>query len=310
MMDAIHLTIALVVFGLILGRFLTVCVFRIPYGREKGPGDFAAEADAAAEEAAAAAEASPEEGERMSVLYPVRSFCPECRHQLSWRHNIPLFSWLLLGGKCAYCRAPIPVRYPAIELLSALTCVLSYYTAGNIPTALVLYAFCCGLLVVTFIDIEYYIIPDVISFPGMALGLAAAAVNQLWAAYHGGAPLFTPPVVPTIAAALWGLLAGGGFLYAVAELYRLSRGREGLGLGDVKLLAVVGLFFGWQASLYTIFVGSVVGSVLGVAQLLVQGHKLSRPLPFGPYLAIAALLFLFSDPELPRVFVQNMFFAR
>ena len=306
-MEATFAILVVAAFGLIIGSFLTVCVYRIPYGYEKGPGDFSEEPG---QPETPPQPIAADEADRITIASPSRSFCPECRAQLRWWHNIPLLSWCWLGGRCSFCQARIPFRYPLIELLSALFCVLSYTRTADLQTAALLYLFCCGLIVVTFIDIDYYIIPDVISFPGMAIGFLAAACNQLWIFLYQGRPLFSAPIVPDIPQTLWGLLAGGGFLYAVSELYLLSRGKEGLGLGDVKLLAATGLFFGWQAALYTIFIGSIIGSVLGVLQLLVQGQKLSRPLPFGPYLAAATCLFLFTDPELPTQLVQRLFYLR
>ena len=307
-METLFIHLALVVFGLIIGSFLTVCIYRIPYGRPKGPGEFALsdeELEALGESQKDEDKQEDEQAPDVTMLKPARSFCPECRKQLKWYHNIPLLSWLILGGKCAYCGSKISLSYPIIELLSVLSCVLAYQAMPDPATAGLVYLFCCGLIVITFIDLDYFIIPDVISFPGMAVAVAAAAANNLFMHYYGTL-IFKGPVVENLVQALWGLLAGGGFLFLVAKSYHLLRHREGLGLGDVKLLAVIGLFFGYQAAVYTIFVGSVIGTVFGVLQLALQGQKLSRPLPFGPYLAAAALLYLFTDPALPFALIRGL----
>ena len=246
--------------GLIIGSFLTVCIYRIPLGREDL---FLDDSDAA--------QISEENGEAdiakdiepspyrpgLSINNPPRSFCPSCDHQLSWKDNIPFFSWIILGGKCAYCKTPISVRYPVVELLTCLAAVLSYTIFGLTATAALIFIFTCSLIVISFIDYDYYIIPNIISLPATVIGLAIGLLNQ----FTG---IFVEPVVPGIQDSVIGLLVGGGFLLIVSEGYLLLRKREGLGMGDVKLLAMTGAFFGYQASLFTIFIGSVLGSVLGI----------------------------------------------
>lgn len=274
-------------FGLVIGSFLSVCIFRIPYGREKGPGDFSLDAPDEGD-TAAGSEVQPE-GEKLTIFYPARSFCPHCRTQLRWFHNIPLFSWLFLRGRCGFCGAKIPAMYPMVELLSALSCLWAFQLFDP-PTAAVVYIFSAALIVLSFIDAEYYILPNVITFPGMALGIGVAAVNQFWQP-------FTAPVVPDLMWSFWGLLAGGGFLFAVSEIYYLVRKRIGLGFGDVKLLAMTGLLFGPEVAIGTIFMGSLVGAVGGGLALLISGNKLSKPLPFGPYLALGTFLCIYLGIE-------------
>jgi leader peptidase (prepilin peptidase) / N-methyltransferase len=306
-----------ILFGLVIGSFLTVCIYRIPFGREKGPGDFgqpepdeqepSAGAESSGDVKAPAEHQAPDQPQpgaddqfpkKLGIAVPPRSFCPHCRGQLLWRHNIPVLSWLFLRGRCALCGKPISVQYPLVEVLTALSALLSFQMY-DLATAIVVFVFCCALIVLSFIDYEYYILPNVITLPGMAAGVVLAAANQYlhW---------FQEPVVQGLMPAFWGLLAGGGFLFAISETYYLLRKKMGLGFGDVKLMAVVGLMFGPQAALYTIFFGSFAGSILGALLLLLMGHKLGKPLPFGPYLALGAYLYFFAGPRLPQMLVEGV----
>lgn len=268
--------------GLLIGSFLNVCIYRIPiqFGFDQEPD---------AEGYIPETRSDP----NLTVSYPPRSFCPRCRTQLSWYHNIPVFSWLSLGGRCAFCKESISVRYPFVELLSSLFAVLSYMLFGATLTGVVVYIFTASLIVISFIDYDYYIIPDVISLPATAIGVAIAVLNQFY-------PLFYAPIVPDLYISILGILAGAGFLYAVAKIYMFIRKREGLGLGDVKLLAMTGALFGPQCALYTIFIGSLLGSVLGVLLIVFGGRKASQEIPFGPYLALATVLYIFTDDLLIR----------
>ncbi|MCO6429625.1 MAG: prepilin peptidase [Deltaproteobacteria bacterium] len=289
--------IFVIIFGLIIGSFLTVCIFRLPFAS-------LAEEQKLAEEAKAA---DPDQKvtyfddlgpplpqvphENLSLNSPPRSFCPSCFKTLRWWHNVPLFSWLLLRGRCNYCSAPISARYPVIELTSALFAILTLATYGLTSTGVIVYLFCCALIVITVIDYDYYIIPNVISLPGTVFGLVIAAVNHFF-------NLFSYPIVSGMAESLIGIAAGAGFLLIVSEFYLRIRKIEGLGMGDVKLLAMTGALFGPECSLYTIFVGSILGAVIGVALMLLGGRKMSHPLPFGPYLALATVIYLFGGPDI------------
>ncbi|MBX7138358.1 MAG: prepilin peptidase [Oligoflexia bacterium] len=264
-----------ILFGLIIGSFLSVCIYRIPIGKKWDEDGV---------------EQKPEEADtsepKVTLLSPARSFCFACRKQLKWWHNIPVVSWMFLGGKCGFCGTKISVRYPAVELLSALFSALSYQMYGFTPTGVLVYLFCAALIVISFIDYDYYIIPNVISLPGTVLGLGVALLNT----YTGW---FQYPVVPKLSAALLGIVVGAGFLLLISEFYFRLRRKEGLGMGDVKLLAMTGAFFGPACALYTIFIGSLLGSVLGILLILVSGRKISQQLPFGPYLALGTICYLF-----------------
>lgn len=266
-------TIAAILFGLIIGSFLSVCIYRIPAARD----DFEGETIFG----------QLDKSKGFGLNTPRRSICPKCKQQLKWHHNIPVLSWMMLGGKCAFCSERIPVRYPVVELLSALSAVLSVSVYGLTPTGFLIYVFVAVLIVISFIDIDFYIIPNAISLPGTVIGFGFALLNQFtgW---------FQFPVVPDVKEAFWGVLAGAGFLWLVAEFYLRIRKIEGLGMGDVKLLAMTGAFFGLPGSFYTIFLGSILGSVGGVLMILVFGRKMSQHLPFGPYLSLGTAIYLFS----------------
>lgn len=305
-MSPIVITVLCCVFGLIIGSFLTVCIYRLPLGRPTDPLNPLDEDEGEEVEVLAVAPQAVlrQAGQRnITVWFPPRSFCTSCGARLLWWHNIPLFSWLFLGGRCAFCSAHVSIRYPLVEILTALLALLSYCFYGLTPTALVIFAFSCSLLVLSLIDIDFYIIPNKITLPGVIAGFLVAGINHF---FH----IFSAPVSVNLIQAFLGLLAGGGFLYLVAEVYFRLRRKEGLGMGDVKLLAMTGAFFGVQGALYTIFVGSVLGAVLGGLHVLISRSKWSQPLPFGPYLAFANLLYLFSGDRLLAVFLQNIFAGR
>jgi len=290
------------VFGLIIGSFLTVCIYRIPLGREDL---FIEESDPNAPEQVSSEDDIAKDIEPspyrpgLTLSNPPRSFCPSCDHQLSWKDNIPLFSWLMLGGKCAYCKAGISVRYPFVELLTALAAVLSYTIFGLTATSALIFLFTCSLIVISFIDYDFYIIPNVISLPGTVLGLVVGLINQY-------THVFFQPVASGIMDSVIGVLVGGGFLLIVSEGYLWLRKREGLGMGDVKLLAMTGAFFGYSASLFTIFIGSILGSVLGILLILCAGRKMTHQLPFGPYLAFGTALYLYGGPNVVADAIENI----
>jgi leader peptidase (prepilin peptidase)/N-methyltransferase len=239
------LTLAFVfVFGAIIGSFLNVCIVRLPDGR--------------------------------SVASPP-SHCPKCQTYLAWYENVPILSYLVLGGRCRTCRVRISPLYPAVEVLTGALAVALFLRLGPTLAFAGYFAFAAALVVITFIDLDHQIIPDVISLPGIAVGLAFSLVS----------PLVTP------LDALLGVLAGGGVLLAVAWLYKTFRGQEGMGGGDVKLLAMIGAFLGWQSIFVTLFVGSVIGSIIGVVVMLYEGADTKLAIPFGPFLAGGALVYLF-----------------
>lgn len=287
-MEQLYFQFVSVVFGLIVGSFLSVCIYRMPKARGLGIDE---------EEL----EANPEKYEKISINYPPRSECTSCGKTLRWYHNIPVFSWLFLGGKCAYCGSRISVRYPLVEMISAFLCFMSIhiYSAENVLTAVLVFLFAASLVVVTFIDYDWHIIPDDITITGILAGFLFAIINWGYFALTDSY-IVLYPFVNSAWDSLLGFLAGAGVLWVIREAYWRLRGIEGLGLGDVKLLAMVGACFGIEAAIYTIFVGSLLGSFLGILMIVLLGRKSTQEIPFGPYLALGTMLYLFYGPSLPE----------
>jgi len=245
-------------------------------------------------------ETPPEPHERpLHINSPARSFCPSCLQQLRWFENIPVISWVLQRGKCRNCKTSISARYPTVELMSAGFAILSLTQFGFTPTALLVYIFCSALIVVSFIDYDFYIIPDSISLGGTILGLVIALINWKYS-------FFTWPITPNLLESILGIIAGAGFLLVVAELYFYLRKIEGLGLGDVKLLAMTGALLGPKCALYTIFIGAFIGTVVGVLMILLTHRTIKHYLPFGPFLAIGTILYLFFNHEIESTLLTFM----
>jgi len=211
-----------------------------------------------------------------SIVFPA-SHCPECGTKIRAFDNIPILSYLLLRGSCRSCGTRISWQYPAVELLSALLTLFLFLKFLFSPTFFVLYLFCMALVVITFIDLEHQIIPDSISLPGIVVGFAASFFLP-WLGWLNS---------------LIGIVAGGGSLLFVAFGYQLLTKKEGMGGGDIKLLAMMGAFLGWKAIPFIIFTSSLFGSVVGLTLMAVRKKDSQLPIPFGPFLAFGAVLFIF-----------------
>jgi leader peptidase (prepilin peptidase)/N-methyltransferase len=269
------------VVGALIGSFLSVCAYRLPLGKYEPVHDKVAYRDTPA-----------------SIISPARSFCPRCEKKLLWWHNIPVVSWLLLRGRCHFCKASIPVRYPLLEVTTAVFAVGCFLKFGPTPTAIACFLVVCAVLVIAFIDIDYMIIPNVISYPGTVIGLVIGAVNQFLAPPNK--PYLETPFVDGLTSpmgSLMGLVAGAGVLFSVAWLFLKIRKKDGLGLGDVKLLAMIGTLFGVECAWFTIFIGSLLGCAFAIPTALLSRKGFSNYLPFGPYLIAGALLFIFDAPS-------------
>ncbi len=216
-----------------------------------------------------------------SIVRP-GSRCPACATPLRPFDNIPILSFLWLRGRCRSCGKRIAIRYPAVEALNTIGYILLWSRYGLTPEGAVYAAFYSSLLVVTFIDWDHQIIPNRITLPGIAIGLLSAAT-----VLAGG---FMDAVL--------GAALGGGLLYAVAVGSEWILKKEGMGLGDVKLLAMIGAFLGWKAVLLTVFVGALSGSVIGLTLMAARVKQRGEPIPFGPFLALGAISALFAGPEL------------
>lgn len=279
MQTILLLTLACFIFGAIIGSFLGVCAYRIPNARYEPIHDGVKELEAP-----------------VSIIKPARSFCPCCKKQLLWWQNIPLVSWVLLRGKCGFCAAEIPFRYFFIELLTGIVAILCLFRFGVTFTGLAAFAFIALLIIITYIDLDYMIIPDVITYPTTVVGLMIGVANSYFTTPV--APFLHYPFVTSLFDSLLGLLAGPGVLLVVWWLYFKIRKREGLGLGDVKLLAMVGTCFGIFGAWFTTFLGSVIGSLCGIAIIVIRRSSMNSYIPFGPYLALGAALYILDGYEL------------
>lgn len=221
--------------------------------------------------------------EDKSVVSPP-SACPRCGSGIRWHDNIPIISFLVLRARCRFCGEPISWRYPLVEALNGILTLLLFIRFGTSLTFLAMFVLCSALVAITFIDLDHQIIPDSISLPGIPLGFAASFV--IGDLYHVGAVLGWLN-------SLLGILLGGGSLLLVALLYEKITGNEGMGGGDIKLLAMMGAFLGWRSVPFIIFAGSLVGSVVGISIMLIRKKDSKLAIPFGPYLALGALLYIF-----------------
>lgn len=262
-MESLTLTLVFaLLLGAIIGSFLNVVILRLPTDDE-------------------------------SIIFPA-SHCPRCQNPLSWYENIPILSFLVLRGRCSHCQARISLQYPTVELCMALLSAAIFHRFGLTITAAGYLLFCAALLVIIWIDFQHQIIPDVISLPGILMGLIFS--------------LASPAL--TWQDSLIGLLLGGGVLYTIALFYFLWRKQEGMGGGDIKLLAMIGAFLGWQALPFVIFASSLSGSCIGILAMIKQGKGGKTRIPFGPFLSLAALAYLFFQEQvnlLYQFYLQGTF---
>lgn len=209
---------------------------------------------------------------RESLMWP-GSRCTTCERSLSWYENVPIVSWVVLRGRCRTCRASVSWMYPAVEMVTALAFLSGYLLYGLTMIAVVRVLFACALIVLFVTDLQHKILPNIITVPGIVVGFVCS--------------LFLPP---GWLESLIGIVVGGGSLFAIAETYYRVRGQEGLGMGDVKLLGMIGAFLGWKLVLLTLVFASVAGSLAG-GILIVSGRgNMKYALPFGTFLAIGALV--------------------
>ena len=218
-----------------------------------------------------------------SIISPP-SHCPGCSCQIRWYDNIPVVSYLFLRGKCRGCGTHISLQYPSVELLNGILTLCLFHRFGPTLAFAVLFLLCSALVVITFIDIEHQIIPDEISLPGIAIGFICSFFLK------GHSWLNS----------LLGILLGGGTLLLVAYTYQRVTGKDGMGGGDIKLLAMMGAFLGWKAVPFIVFASSLVGSVIGISIMLLQKKDGKLAIPFGPYLAFGAVLYIFYGKPLIR----------
>src|SRR4051794_30477016 len=232
--------VALAVLGLSIGSFLNVCIHRLP--------------------------------RQASIVHP-GSNCPQCGYVLRWYDNIPVVSYAMLGGRCRQCRTAISIRYPIVEIVTMAIFLLHYALIGLDIVLVPRLLFACVLIVLFAIDLEHHLLPNVITLPGIVVGLAFSAM-----------------LPPGIVDALIGTLLGGGILWLMGEAYFRYSGQEGMGGGDVKMLAMIGAFLGWKLVLVTLVLSSFAGSVIGVAVIAMKRGGMKYALPYGTFLALGALV--------------------
>jgi leader peptidase (prepilin peptidase)/N-methyltransferase len=225
--------------GLMIGSFMNVCIYRLP--------------------------------RHLSPVRP-RSSCTKCGHALAWYENIPIGSYLVLRGRCRGCGAPISLMYPIIEAITGLMFLGAYLLYGPSLLLLTRLVFGCTMIVLFVIDLQHKILPNVITLPGIVVGL-----------------LLSELAGPGWRDSLIGIAAGGGMLWAIAEIYYRVRKEEGLGMGDVKMLAMIGAFLGWKLMLLTLVLASFSGTIVGVVILIAKKESLKYALPFGTFLAVGAI---------------------
>jgi leader peptidase (prepilin peptidase)/N-methyltransferase len=225
-------------FGAVIGSFLNVCIYRLPLGK--------------------------------SVMWPA-SACPGCNRPLSWYENIPVVSWVVLRARCRTCGAAIGIRYPIIEALTAAMFGVAwwYYGPGVLLASRLIFG--CALIVLFAIDLEHHLLPNIITLPGIVVGLIFSFFTE-----------------PGWMASVVGAVLGGGALFAIAEAYYRVRHEEGLGMGDVKMLAMVGAFLGWKLTLLTLMLASLSGTVIGLLLIATGRGGMKYALPFGTFIALGA----------------------
>lgn len=277
------------VFGSVVGSFLNVCIHRFPL--------------------------------EQSVVTPP-SACPKCGQRIGWADNIPILSWIMLGARCRGCATPISWRYPAVEALTGLVFLLVFLKHGLVLATPVYMLLSAGLIVLIFTDLEHWIIPNEVTFGGMGLGIAWSLAVMAMGASSGG---FIEGTYEGVFDAFIGLAVGGGIILAIDFMSAVVFKKPGMGMGDTKLLAMLGTFFGWKGALFIIMAASIIGSIVGIPLLLLKGRGAKTPdetaetppdtpkadapvdddpipegnyLPFGPCLALAGFAMIFFGPEI------------
>ncbi|XYJ09745.1 prepilin peptidase [Telluria sp. B2] len=268
-------TLVAALFGLLIGSFLNVVIHRIPKMMQRESDNYVAH------------ESGKElpHTDRYNLMVP-RSACPHCGHQITALENIPVVSWLVLGGKCRKCKAPISPRYPAVELVTGLLSALLVWTFGSGWAGLGALLFAYLLIAMTFIDYDTKLLPDDLTYPLLWAGLIINIDGT-----------FVP-----LRDAVIGAAAGYLVLWAVYWLFKLVTGKEGMGYGDFKLLAALGAWLGWAMLPTIILLSSVVGAIVGISLIVFARRGRDNPIPFGPYLAAAGLIALLWGEQIGSVF--------
>ena len=242
-----------IILGALWGSFANVCIFRLP--KEKG-------------------------------VVSGRSHCPKCKKKIVWYDNIPIISFFLLGGKCRKCKKSISIQYVIVEAINIVSFITIYYFFGISIITVLLMMLSISFLIIFFIDLEHFIIPNVLTFPMMIVGFLKSFDPNL------------PSLFPNYINSLIGGLFGYGVIWSIIYFYKQLRKKEGMGLGDAKLLAVVGFWFGWISIPFVLFLSSVLALLWVAPDLIKKSKKLTSQIPFGPYIILASILFFISKQKL------------
>lgn len=265
-----------VIFGLLVGSFLNVVIHRLPKIMEQEWHSNCLELQGK----------ETSETTKYTLSKP-RSACPKCKHQISALENIPIVSYLLLGGKCKGCKTKISIRYPFVEALTGALIGLVAWQFGYTYTTLFAWAFTFALIALTFIDFDTQLLPDDITLPLLWLGLLFNLSNGF----------------VDLRSAVIGAVVGYFILWSVYWLFKIVTGKEGMGYGDFKLLAAIGAWFGWQLIPAVILISSVLGAVIGIGLIVFRGKKGNTAIPFGPFLALGGIAALFFGQELASFYL-------
>ena len=242
-----------IILGALWGSFANVCIFRLP--KEKG-------------------------------VVSGRSYCPKCKKKIVWYDNIPIISFFLLGGKCRKCKKSISIQYVIVEAINIVSFITIYYFFGISIITVLLMMLSLSFLIIFFIDLKHFIIPNVLTFPMMIVGFLKSFDPNL------------PSLFPNYINSLVGGLFGYGVIWSIIYFYKQIRKKEGMGLGDAKLLAVVGFWFGWISIPFVLFLSSVLALLWVAPDLIKKSKKLTSQIPFGPYIILASILFFVSKQKL------------
>jgi leader peptidase (prepilin peptidase)/N-methyltransferase len=247
--------IVVFIFGAVIGSFLNVCIYRMPRSK--------------------------------SIVRPGSS-CPACEKPIKFYDNIPIMSYVILGGKCRHCGTKISLRYPFVELLTAAIFLMIYRRWGLSYELFIQMFFVSLLVAVTFIDYDFQIIPDILSIGGLIAGIAISFIR----------PNFR------FLDALYGVLLGGGVLFVIAYGYQLITKREGMGGGDIKLLAMIGAFTGLKGVIFSLIGGSIIGTLVGIPLMFIKKENTQYAIPFGPFLSLSAAIYLFKGNGIMHYFQE------
>ena len=249
--------IFVIIMGGLWGSFANVCIYRLPKKQDVVSG---------------------------------RSYCPKCKKKIVWYDNIPIISYFLLGGKCRKCKKKISIQYSLVEFISIFSFFTLYYLYGITLTTLLLMILSLSLIVIFFIDLKHFIIPNSITFPMMALGFIKSFDPNL------------DSIFPNYILSLLGGLFGYGIIWSITFLYKQIKKKEGMGLGDAKLLSVLGFWFGLKAVPFVIFLSSAIALISVIPDLMKKSKTMSSQIPFGPYIILGALVYLILEKKIDNLF--------